>query len=125
VLIGIDWGGSKIEGVAMEPDGREHLRLRDDTPRGDYRACLATIRTMVDELEFRTGRTGSIGVGMPGSLEPVSRLGKGCSSVWVLGQPVEQDLRETLGREVRVENDAGCFAASERRWGGRRIQRAR
>ena len=50
---------------------------------------------------------------MPGSLEPVSRLGKGCSSTWVLGKPVESDLRAALGREVRVENDADCFAVSE------------
>lgn len=113
MLIGIDWGGTKIEGVAMEADGREHLRLRRDTPRGDYRACLAAIRDMVSELEARTGRTGTVGIGMPGSLEPVSRLGKGCSSTWVLGQPVETDLCAALGREIRVENDADCFAVSE------------
>lgn len=113
VLIGIDWGGTKIEAVAMEPDGRELIRLRRDTPRGDYAGCLATIRVLVDELEAGTGRTGSIGIGMPGSLEPVSRLGKGCSSTWVLGKPVEADLRAALGREIRVENDADCFAVSE------------
>ncbi|MBP7001615.1 ROK family protein [Amaricoccus sp.] len=113
MLIGIDWGGTKIEGVAMEADGRELARLRRDTPREDYGACLATIRELVAELEARTGATGTIGVGMPGSLEPVSRLGKGCSSTWVLGQPVEADLRAALGREVRVENDADCFAVSE------------
>lgn len=113
VLIGIDWGGTKIEAVAMEPDGRELVRLRRDTPRGDYAACLSTIRALVDELEAKTGRTGSVGIGMPGSLEPVSRLGKGCSSTWVLGKPVEADLCAALGREIRVENDADCFAVSE------------
>jgi fructokinase len=113
MLIGIDWGGTKIEGVAMEAGGRELLRLRRETPRGDYRACLDTIRDMVGELEAGTGRTGTIGIGMPGSLEPLSRLGKGCSSTWVLGKPVERDLRAILGREIRVENDADCFAVSE------------
>ena len=113
MLIGIDWGGTKIEGVAMEPDGREVLRLRRDTPRHDYAGCLTTIRGLVEELERDTGQTGSIGIGMPGSLEPVSRLGKGASSTWLIGLPVERDLEAALGRPVRVENDADCFAASE------------
>lgn len=113
MLIGIDWGGTKIEGVAMEPDGREVLRLRRDTPRHDYAGCLTLIRSLVDELERETGQTGSVGIGMPGSLEPVSRLGKGASSTWLIGQPVERDLEAALGRPVRVENDADCFAASE------------
>lgn len=113
MLIGIDWGGTKIEGVAMEPDGREVLRLRRDTPRHDYAGCLTTIRGLVEELERDTGQTGSIGIGMPGSLEPVSRLGKGASSTWLISQPVERDLEAALGRPVRVENDADCFAASE------------
>jgi fructokinase len=113
VLIGIDWGGTKIEGVALEADGRELLRLRRDTPRGDYPACIEIIRELVQAIENSTGETGTVGIGMPGSLEPVSRLGKGCSSTWVLGRPVESDLRAALGRDIRVENDADCFAVSE------------
>jgi fructokinase len=113
MLIGIDWGGTKIEGVAMEPDGRELLRLREPTPRHDYHGCIAAITAMIAALEAKTGRTGSIGIGIPGSLEPVSRLGKGASSTWILGRPVEADLKTAVGREIRVENDADCFAASE------------
>jgi fructokinase len=113
MLIGIDWGGTKIEGVAMLPDGTELLRLREPTPRHDYAGCLTKIRSMVEGLERQTGRTGSIGIGIPGSLEPQSRLGKGASSTWILGKPVEADLKAALGREIRVENDADCFAASE------------
>lgn len=113
MLIGIDWGGTKIEGIAMEPDGRELLRLRADTPRHDYAGCLRVIREMIDALEERSGQQGSVGIGIPGSLEPVSRLGKGASSTWLLGKPVEADLRAAIGREIRVENDADCFAASE------------
>lgn len=113
MLIGIDWGGTKIEGVAMHPDGREILRLRQDTPRHDYKGCLQAVKGMIDRLEVETGQTGSIGIGIPGSLEPVSRLGKGASSTWLLGQPVEADLQAVIQRPIRVENDADCFAASE------------
>jgi fructokinase len=113
MLIGIDWGGTKIEGVAMEPDGRELLRLREATPRHDYEGCLKAIRAMIDALETKTGRKGSVGIGIPGSLEPGSRLGKGASSTWLLGQPVEADLQRVIGRDIRVENDADCLAASE------------
>lgn len=112
-LIGIDWGGTKIEGVAMERDGRELLRLRVDTPRHDYHGCIARIVEMIAGLEAQTGRKGSIGIGIPGSLEPVSRLGKGASSTWLLGQPVEADLQKAIARPIKVENDADCFAASE------------
>jgi fructokinase len=113
MLVGIDWGGTKIEGIAMTRDGRELLRLREDTPRHDYEGCLRVIREVVDALESRTGQTGSVGIGIPGSLEPVSRRGKGASSTWILGRPVEADLVRALGRPIRVENDADCFAASE------------
>ena len=117
MLIGIDWGGTKIEGIAMSPDGQELLRIRTDTPRGDYRGCLDIIVDLVARLERETGATGSIGIGIPGSLEPDTRLGKGASSTWLLGRPVEQDLTEAIGREIRVENDADCLAASEARDG--------
>jgi fructokinase len=113
VLIGIDWGGTKIEGVAMTHQGEELLRLREDTPRHDYFGCIAMIKSMIDALEEKTGQKGSLGIGIPGSLEPVSRLGKGASSTWLLGRPVEKDLHDAIQRDIRVENDADCFAASE------------
>jgi fructokinase len=113
-LIGIDWGGTKIEGIAMTIDGREIIRLREPTPRHDYEACVRIIKDLVNRLEREAGRKrGPVGIGIPGSLEPKSRLGKGASSTWLLGKPVEQDLRAALGREIRVENDADCLAASE------------
>jgi fructokinase len=113
MLIGIDWGGTKIEGIAIEPDGRELLRVRVDTPRHDYLGCIKAICDLVARIETETGRKGSIGIGIPGSLEPRSRLGKGASSTWLLGKPVESDLVNALRRELRVENDADCLAASE------------
>jgi fructokinase len=113
MLIGIDWGGTKIEGVALTPAGEELARIREDTPRHDYAGCLRLIGDIIARMERETGQTGSIGIGIPGSLEPKSRLGKGASSTWLLGQPVERDLREALKRDIRVENDADCLAASE------------
>jgi len=113
MLIGIDWGGTKIEGVAITPDGVERARLRADTPRHDYDGCLTLIADLVARLEAAAGGQGSIGIGIPGSLEPKSRRGKGASSTWLLGRPVEADLRRALGRDIRVENDADCLAASE------------
>ncbi|HTI00065.1 MAG TPA: ROK family protein [Acidisoma sp.] len=113
MLIGIDWGGTKIEGIAMTPDGAEIARLRADTPRHDYDGCLTLIADLVARLEAAAGGEGKIGIGIPGSLEPKSRRGKGASSTWLLGRPVEADLRHALGRDIRVENDADCLAASE------------
>ncbi len=113
MLIGVDWGGTKIEGIAMTPDGQELARRRVATPRHDYAGCLVAIRAIVDGLEAETGQSGSVGIGLPGSLEPRSRLGKGASSTWMLKKPVEADLRTALDRDIRCENDADCFAASE------------
>ena len=117
MLIGVDWGGTKIEIVALEPNGAELLRIRRDTPRGDYQGCLRTIAELIVEIEEKTGQRGSIGIGIPGSLEPISRLGKGGSSTWINGQPVEADLNKVIGRPLRVVNDADCFASSEARDG--------
>ena len=113
MLIGIDWGGTKIEGVALTEEGEEIVRLREKTPRHDYEGCLKIIVEIVHRIERETGRRGRVGIGIPGSLEPKSGLGKGASSTWLLGRPVGRDLQAAIGREIRVENDADCLAASE------------
>jgi fructokinase len=113
MLLGIDWGGTKIEGIALTDEGKEIVRLREKTPRHDYHGCIQIIVDLVHRMEQETGRSCPVGIGIPGSLEPKSRLGKGASSTWLLGRPVERDLRTALGREIRVENDADCLAASE------------
>jgi fructokinase len=97
----------------LTPDGTELLRIRESTPRGDYDGCLKVVAELVARAERETGRTGSVGIGIPGSLEPLSRKGKGGSSTWINGREVEADLLRTLNRELRIENDADCFAASE------------
>src|SRR3984893_1224680 len=113
MLIGIGWGGTKIEGLAITDDGQEIVRLREKTPRHDYHGCIQVIVKLVSRLEQETGQRCPVGIGIPGSLEPKSGLGKGASSTCLLGRPVERDLRAALGCEVRVENDADCLAASE------------
>lgn len=110
--LGIDLGGTKIEGIALE-GSRECARVRVPTPRGDYRATLTAIAALVAELERAVGVAGSIGIGIPGTISPATGLVKNANSVWLIGQPLQQDLERTLGREVRVANDANCFAVSE------------
>jgi len=118
MLVGVDWGGTKIEVVAMAEDGHEHYRERVDTPRGDYAGCLTAIARLVKQAEAEVGRIERVGIGIPGSIDPETGLGKGASSTWMIGQPVEQDLREALaGRHIRAVNDADMLAASEARDG--------
>ena len=113
MLIGVDWGGTKIEAVGIEEDGTELLRIREATPRGDYRGCLDVIAELIERIEQQTGQTGKVGIGIPGSLVPATGIGKGGSSTWINGQPVAADLHARLNRELRIENDADCFAESE------------
>jgi fructokinase len=111
--IGIDLGGTKIEGIVLDGDGRERVRRRVATPAGDYAASLAVIAALVAELEAHAGPAASVGVGIPGALSPATGLVKNANSTWLIGKPLDRDLETTLGRPIRLENDANCFAASE------------
>jgi fructokinase len=110
--IGIDLGGTKIEAIALD-GGREMFRKRLPTPRGDYHGTVITIAALVADIE--SGRTGkaTVGIGIPGALSRVTGLVKNANSTWLIGKPLKQDLERELGREVRIENDANCFALSE------------
>jgi fructokinase len=110
--IGIDLGGTKIEGIALD-DGLEIARLRIDTPRNDYGRTVAAVVSMVARLEERADGRGTVGVGIPGTLSPATGLVKNANSTWLIGQPLLSDLRQRLGRDVRIANDANCFAMSE------------
>jgi fructokinase len=112
VKIGIDLGGSKIEAVALD-DGAELARRRVATPRGDYQATVNAIVSLVTDLETATGVRGTVGVGIPGTISPQTGLVKNANSVWLIGRPLRDDLAGALGREVRIANDANCFATSE------------
>lgn len=111
--IGLDLGGTKIEAVALGPGGEERFRRRVDTPRGDYDGTVAAIADLVGTVERELGERGTVGVGMPGSISPASGLVKNANSTWLIGHPLHLDLERALGRAVRVENDANCFALSE------------
>jgi fructokinase len=110
--IGIDLGGTKIEGIALD-GSREMARRRVTTPRHDYAATLEAIVSTVTALEGQAGSTGTVGIGIPGTLSPTTRLVKNANSVWLIGKPLLADLQARLGREVRIANDANCFAVSE------------
>jgi fructokinase len=113
VRIGIDLGGTKIEGIALDPGGAALARRRLDTPRDDYPATLRAIATLVAALESETGARGSVGVGTPGSLSPFTGRMRNANSTWLNDRPLDRDLAEVLERPVRVANDADCFALSE------------
>ena len=106
--IGIDLGGTKIEALALDAGGRETFRKRVPTPRGDYQATLKTIASLAAEAG-----EGTVGVGIPGALSHATGLVKNANSTWLIGQPLKQDLERALGRDVRLANDANCFALSE------------
>jgi fructokinase len=111
--IGVDLGGTKIEAIALGDDGREIFRHRVPTPSGDYEATLRTIAKLVFSIEEDLGQKGSVGIGTPGAISPRTGLIKNSNSIVLNGRPLDRDLASTLGRGVRIENDANCFALSE------------
>lgn len=114
IRIGIDLGGTKTEGIALDRHGNQIARRRVPTPRGDYAATLRTIVGLVGELESSAGGgRATVGVGIPGIVSPATGLVKNANSTWLIGRPFDRDLSDALGRPVRVENDANCLAASE------------
>jgi fructokinase len=113
IRIGIDLGGTKIEGIALTDAGDELFRRRVTTPQGDYRATLQSIVELIKQIESSLGEKGSIGIGTPGALSPATGLLRNSNSVCMNGKPVLTDLQDMLQREIRVANDANCFALSE------------
>jgi fructokinase len=111
--IGIDLGGTKIEGVVLLPDGREAYRHRIPTPREDYAGTIAAIAALVARLDPAPDRSTPVGIAMPGSLSPVTGRVQNANSTWLNRQPLDRDLEAALGRRVRLANDANCFALSE------------
>jgi fructokinase len=110
--IGIDVGGTKIVGIAL--DGSIELaRLRVETPQRDYDATVEAIATLVTALEQTTRTHGSVGIGIPGTISPATGLVKNANSVCLIGRPLLADLEARLTRPVRIANDANCFVVSE------------
>ncbi|HET6198110.1 MAG TPA: ROK family protein, partial [Acetobacteraceae bacterium] len=111
--IGIDLGGTKIEGIVLDAEGSEKARLRTETPEGSYEQGVEAIVAVVRELESRIGATCSVGVAHPGAISPATGLIKNANSTRLNGHPLDKDLERLLGRPVRLQNDANCFAVSE------------
>ena len=111
--IGVDLGGTKIEAVALAPDGVEVLRRRVPTPRGEYGAIVAAVVDLVQQMEAILEATGTVGVGIPGAISPGTGRVKNANTTELIGHPLDRDLADRLRRPVRVDNDANCFAVSE------------
>ena len=111
--IGIDLGGTKIEGIAIADDGHERLRRRAQTPRGDYDGTLAAVANLVRDIERDVGVQATVGIGIPGAVSPATGVIKNANSTWLIGRPLADDLARMLGRPIRLANDANCFALSE------------
>jgi fructokinase len=124
VRIGIDLGGTKIEGVLLATDGTEHARDRVATPRDSYGGVIDAIAALVDRLEKVAARPerARVGVGTPGFLSPHDGLIRNSNLAPLNGHAIDRDLGARLGRPVRVANDANCFVLSEVADGAARAQ---
>jgi fructokinase len=111
--IGVDLGGSKTEVIALSPDGSPLLRHRVPTPANDYLSILNTICELVAFVEKRLAQEGTVGLATPGAISPVTGCIKNSNTVILNGKPLARDLSAKLGRPIRIENDANCFALSE------------
>jgi fructokinase len=111
--IGIDLGGTKIEAIALNASGNVLARHRVATPHGDYELTIRAIVDLVFSIEKELGGLGTVGVGMPGTSSPATGLIKNANSTVLIGHSFDKDLSSALKREVRLSNDANCFALSE------------
>jgi fructokinase len=113
IRIGVDFGGTKIEAAALDPEGAFVARVRRPNPR-NYEQAVDAVRELVLEAEAMTGASNlTVGVGVPGSLSPKTGRMRNANSVWLNDKPFQEDLERALGRSIRLENDANCFALSE------------
>ncbi len=111
--IGVDLGGTKIEVLALDEQGKERLRRRVATPQGDYAATVAAVAALVSGAESQAGGRATVGIGTPGAISRVDGLIKNANSVCLNGRPLRDDMQTALRRPVRIANDADCFALSE------------
>lgn len=113
IRIGVDLGGTKIEAIALGPQGEALARRRVPTPTHDYDAILRAIAVLVHDIEFELGARATVGLGTPGVISPRTGLVKNSNTTGLNGKPLDTDLAALLARPVRIENDANCFTLSE------------
>lgn len=121
--IGVDLGGTKIEGVVLGDKSEILSRHRIPTPQHDYRGTLCAIANLVEQLEADCGIKAMslpVGIGAPGSISHLTGRMKNCNSTCLNGQPLREDLQALLKRDIRIANDADCFALSEAKDGAAR-----
>ena len=111
--IGIDLGGTKIEGRVLSAAGDEVARERILAPQGCYDDTVAALVDIIRDLRSASGNEATVGIGMPGSLSPTTGLVRNANSTWLNGHPLREDLEKILGLPLRMANDANCFALSE------------
>lgn len=115
--IGIDLGGTKIEGILLAPDGHQAARTRIPTPQGDYLATVQAVANLIQDFDNAAQSLGhtqpSVGIGIPGATSPATGLVKNANSVCLIGNALDKDIADAIGRDVRLANDANCFAVSE------------
>jgi len=112
VRIGVDLGGTKTEAIALDESGTEIFKERVETPK-NYLGCLETIQRLVLKADACGNARGSVGIGIPGTISPITGLVKNANSTWLIGHPLDDDLADLLERPVKVTNDANCFTLSE------------
>lgn len=115
--IGVDLGGTKIEGIILSPDGQLEEKLRIDTPGQHYESILEALIEVINTLQQHANQTLSVGMGTPGALSFPDEVMKNCNSISLNGKALKKDVEARLGYEVRIENDANCFALSEAHYG--------
>ena len=111
--IGVDLGNTEIEVLALADDGSTRRRERVPTGAARYEEVLDTIKSLVGMVEHELGVSASVGIGLPGSVSAKTGLIKNSNSTYLIGADFMKDVGRTLGREVRIENDANCFTLAE------------
>ncbi|GBE44527.1 MAG TPA: ROK family protein [Rhizobiales bacterium] len=111
--IGIDLGGTKIAGIALDANGETVAHSRAGAPRDDYRGTIAAITALIAGMTEGAAENQRIGIGIPGSVSPATGRVQNANSTWLNGKPLKQDLERALRCPVRLANDANCFALSE------------
>jgi fructokinase len=118
--IGIDLGGTKISGIALDAEGKAITYRRVETPSGNYQATLQAIADLLSDIEARTESVSRVGIGTPGALSPANGRLRNSNSTCLNGKPLKEDLQRILGKSVAMANDADCFTLSEARDGAAR-----
>ena len=110
--IGVDWGGTKIEAIAIDENGSEVNRIRVNSPKDNYQEIIKTVVDLIDKIS-QDSNDFTVGIGMPGSLHPDTGLVQVSNTKALENMPVKKDIEKLLGYEVKIANDADCLALSE------------